>query len=522
MGLFVRITISISEKNRSRMDVFSEMEWTKKEQEFISEYKKIMHYGEAGSLIAWDLRTKAPKKGIKQRSETLSYLSERIHELQTSDRMKALIDELKTSSNPYMRRSIELAEREYDFHHKIPVEEFKAFIELTSEAESVWQEAKEQDDFQMFQPYLEKIVDYNIRFANYWGYENHIYDAHLKHYEPGMTVETLDRVFPQLQKDLTVLIEQVQASTYSVSTDQIRTYFPKANQEAFSTYVLKQMGYDFEAGRLDETIHPFAIGINPNDVRVTTNYDEHDFRTAVFGTIHEGGHALYEQGLDQKFSRLPICSATSMGIHESQSLFWENFIGRSEAFWSVNYDTFLTHAPESFKTISQREFYRSINEVKPSFIRIEADEMTYSLHILLRYEIEKGLLNGDLSVKDLPGIWKEKMENYLGVRPSTDREGVLQDIHWSSGDFGYFPSYALGYMYGAQFKHTLEQDIDLDQTIRNKNLSTVKEWLNEKIHRHGSMKEPLELLEEVTGEALNPQYLIDYLKTKYTDIYGLN
>lgn len=243
------------------------MKLTKSEQLFLEEYKTISHYREASSLIAWDLRTKAPRKGIKQRSETLSYLSERLHQLQTSDRMKEFIDELQSSENPYIRRSIELVQREYEFHHKIPVEEFKAFVQLTSESESVWQEAKDKNDYSMFQPYLEKIVDYNIRFANYWGYEGHIYNAHLKHYEPGMTVDTLDGVFPKLQKDLSRMIEQVKASPIKPKIDQITVQFPKEKQEAFALYVLDQMGYDFEAGRLDETVHPFAIEINPQDVR---------------------------------------------------------------------------------------------------------------------------------------------------------------------------------------------------------------------------------------------------------------
>ncbi|MBU6079475.1 carboxypeptidase M32 [Allobacillus halotolerans] len=498
------------------------MKLTKSEQLFLEEYKTISHYREASSLIAWDLRTKAPRKGIKQRSETLSYLSERLHQLQTSDRMKEFIDELQSSENPYIRRSIELVQREYEFHHKIPVEEFKAFVQLTSESESVWQEAKDKNDYSMFQPYLEKIVDYNIRFANYWGYEGHIYNAHLKHYEPGMTVDTLDGVFPKLQKDLSRMIEQVKASPIKPKIDQITVQFPKEKQEAFALYVLDQMGYDFEAGRLDETVHPFAIEINPQDVRVTTNYDEKDFRTAVFGTIHEGGHALYEQGFDPKLYGLPVCSATSMGIHESQSLFWENFIGRSKTFWDTNYPTFLNYAPESFKDLATEDFYRAINEVKPSFIRIEADEMTYALHIMLRYEIEKGLLNGDLKVKDLPEIWNDKMETYLGIQPPSDRQGVLQDIHWAGGDFGYFPSYALGYMYGAQFKHTLEKEINIEQAIEQNELGKIKEWLNHHIHQHGSMKEPLDLLHDVTGEGLNHQYLVEYLTSKYSDIYGIS
>ena len=281
------------------------------------------------------------------------------------------------------------------------------------------------------------------------------------------------------------------------------------------------MGYDFEAGRLDETIHPFAIGINPNDVRVTTRYDEYDFRTAVFGTIHEGGHALYEQNIDPDLYQTVLASGASMGIHESQSLFWENFVGRSHSFWESHFNLFKKYAPESFQSLEFESFYRAINDVKPSMIRIEADELTYSLHIIIRYELEKELIDGDLQVKDLPEAWNAKMEAYLGIRPENDFEGLLQDIHWAAGDIGYFPTYALGYMYAAQIFDAIKTDINFDQMIRFGDFEPIKAWLTEKIHRHGKMKQPLELIEEVTGEGLNPDHLIQYLTNKYTEIYQL-
>lgn len=282
------------------------------------------------------------------------------------------------------------------------------------------------------------------------------------------------------------------------------------------------MRYDFEAGRLDTTVHPFAIGLNPGDVRVTTKYDEMDFRTAVFGTIHEGGHALYEQNIDEKFIGTPLCTGTSMGIHESQSLFWENFVGRHFSFWEKYYDLLKKNANGQFDDIDLHTFYRGINVAGPSLIRIEADEMTYSLHIIARYELEKALINGELEVADLPEAWNDKMEELLGVRPSHDGEGVLQDVHWPSGAFGYFPSYALGYVYAAQLKKVMEKELpDFDELLQQGDLAPIKEWLTKNIHQYGKSKEPLEILKDTTGEGVNPRYLIEYLESKYRNVYRI-
>jgi carboxypeptidase Taq len=278
-----------------------------------------------------------------------------------------------------------------------------------------------------------------------------------------------------------------------------------------------------EAGRLDETAHPFATGLNPGDVRVTTNYNENDFRMAIFGTMHEGGHGIYEQHISHELIGTPLCKGTSMGIHESQSLFFENFIGRSRPLWEHYYSDFKKAANGTFNDVSIDDFYRAINVAGPSFIRIEADELTYPLHIIVRYEIEKGLFNGDLKVKDLPGVWNDKMEAYLGIRPKTDREGVLQDIHWSGGDFGYFPSYALGYIYAAQFKKAMLKDLpDFDGLLRSGNITPIRNWLTTHVHQYGALKKPIEIVKEVTGGPLNAQALIDYLTSKYRELYSLS
>lgn len=490
------------------------------EQKFMDLLKEQSAYGEAIGLMAWDMRTKAPRKGVEGRSEVLGVLSQKVHEIQTSYEMRHYIDELKGGvEDPIIKRALEEAEETYEKTAKIPTEEYRAYVTLQSQAESVWAAAKDNNDFESFRPYLEKLVDYNRKFADYWGYEGHRYDALLNNYEPGVTVKVLDEVFPKVRKALADLLKQTQDAPSQPDPSVLQGHFPKDKQAQFSEAILERMGYDFEAGRLDETVHPFAIGLNTNDVRVTTKYDERDFRTAIFGTIHEGGHALYEQNIDPNLAFTPLSDGTSMGIHESQSLFWENFISRSEGFWRNHYELFKSYAPAHFQDLPLDQFYPAVNEVKPSLIRIEADELTYCLHIMVRYELEKALIAGEMEVKDLPERWNQKMEDYLGVRPKQDSEGVLQDIHWSGGDFGYFPSYALGYMYAAQLNAKMREQIDVDFYIEKGDFSPVKEWLTENVHKYGKMKKPLQILNDVTGEGLNPDFLVEYLSQKYKKIY---
>ncbi|ASK63374.1 carboxypeptidase M32 [Virgibacillus phasianinus] len=492
------------------------------EKNFRDLLKEQNAYKESIMLTAWDMRTKIPRKSVEQRSEVVGFLSEKLHQLETSEKMRYFIDVLKEhSTDETIRKTVEECKEKYERNRKIPADEYKEYVMLQSKSESIWQEAREKNDFSMFQPYLEKLVDFNQKFANYWGYDDHIYDALLDNFEPGITVNKLDQVFPDLRKSLTELLDRISLSAVKPDPSVLEGHFPKQDQEAFSLAILKKMGYDFASGRLDETVHPFAIALNQNDVRVTTRYDESDFRSAVFGTIHEGGHALYEQNISEKLANTPLSDGTSMGIHESQSLFWENFVGRTESFWNSHYDLFKSYAPKGFAKVPLERFYRAVNEVKPSFIRIEADELTYPLHIMIRYELEKGLISGDIKVGDLPGLWNEKMQEYLGITPPTNSEGVLQDIHWAGGDFGYFPSYALGYMYAAQFNHTLKKEINVDQQIASGDFAPIREWLSKNIHQYGKMKKPLEIVKDVTNEDLNPQYLVNYLTEKYTRIYEL-
>lgn len=496
------------------------------EKEFLTYVNKMTAYEEALGLIFWDLRTGAPKKAVDQRSQVIGTLSSEHFDLSTSDEMASYVAGLsahKEELDEITVKSLEECQKNYERNKKIPADEYKEYVILQSKAESIWEEAREKSDFSLFQPYLEKLVETNKKFIAYWGSDDHPYNTLLDLFEPGVTVDVLDRVFAQVREAVVPLVQQIKTSQNKPDTSFIYSHFPKEAQKEFSLKILKELGYDFDAGRLDEAVHPFATGLNPGDVRVTTRYDESDFRGAVFGTIHECGHALYEQNISKELIGTNLCSGTSMGIHESQSLFFENFVGRHPKFWERHYDLLKSYSKGQFDEIPVEEFVRSINESKPSLIRVEADELTYVLHIMVRYEIEKGLFSGEIEVKDLPEIWNEKYEEYLGVTPGNDAEGVLQDVHWSGGAFGYFPSYALGYMYAAQFKHALSKDIpNYDELLEEGNVQPIKQWMVDHVHRYGKMKKPLEIIQDTTGEGLNAQYLIDYLTEKYSAVYSLN
>lgn len=500
---------------------------TAKLESFKAYVRKMKQYEEAIALIYWDMRTGAPKKGIGTRSEVVGELSTEVFRMSTSDEMgeylafftqPAELEQLDAIS----RKMVEECKKEYDRSKKIPAEKYQAYVVLTSQAESAWEDAKHNSDWPSFQPYLEKIVATTQEFIELWGYEGHKYNTLLDMYEPGMTVEKLDEVFGALRAKAVPLLQRIQASPNQPDRSFLDQQFEISKQKQFSLSILKQMQYDFEAGRLDETVHPFATALNPGDVRITTRYLINDITSALFGTIHEGGHALYEQNISDELVGTNLCTGTSMGIHESQSRFWENVIGRSKAFWDRYYGELQTTFSPQIDQVDVDTFYKAINHIEPSLIRIEADELTYNLHIMIRYELEKGLFNGTIAVADLPAAWNAKYEEYLGVTPANDGEGVLQDVHWSGGAFGYFPSYALGNMYAAQFTQTLRQELPaFDSLIAEGNLAPIKEWLTEKVYKHGKLLTPNEIIREVTGEELNPEYLVQYLEEKYKSVYGI-
>ncbi|MBS4217350.1 carboxypeptidase M32 [Bacillus sp. FJAT-49711] len=496
------------------------------EKEFLQYVKKMQAYEEALELIYWDLRTGAPKNGVEQRSQVIGVLATEHFQMSTSEEMAAYIASLSSKQDELTeigKLTLKECKKQYEKNKKIPADEYEEYVVLQSNAEHVWEQARAASDFEMFKPYLEKLVAFNKKFIEYWGYSGNKYNTLLDMYEPGVTVDIIDQVFGDLRDVIIPLVRKITASQNKPKTEFLFQHFPKNKQKEFSIKILEQMGYDFNSGRIDETVHPFATGLNPGDVRVTTRYDEEDFRMAVFGLIHEGGHALYEQNISKDLIGTPLCSGTSMGIHESQSLFYENILARDRAFWECNYELLKEYADGQFNQISLDDFYRAINEAKPSLIRIESDDLTYALHIIIRYEIEKGLFNDEIQVEDLPKVWNEKYEEYLGIRPSNDAEGVLQDVHWSGGSFGYFPSYALGYMYAAQLKNAMLKDLpNYEELLRTGELLPIKNWLTEHVHQYGKTKEPLEIIKLATGEGLNAKYLAKYLEEKFSQVYQLS
>lgn len=494
---------------------------------FLELNRKIKSYHEAVGLLDWDLATGAPRKGVDTRSETIGMLSTEAFKITISDEMRELItfltrEDIFSKLQDQEQRLIDDVKVELNRLQSVPPEKFQAFSVLAPKSQVQWEKAKESGNFAEFEPFLSQIVEMKREFIDYYGVKDTRYDTLLDMFEPDLTVAKLDDVFSRLKARLVPLQEKITKSVHKPDTSFLNQSFDIRKQDEFSRYILKEMGYDFEAGRLDESVHPFATGLNPGDVRITTHYYEKDVPSAVFSSLHEGGHALYEQNIDPKLAGTLLAEGTSMGIHESQSRLWENMIGRSLPFWEHYYPKLQSLFPEQLGEVSVESFYKAINKVESSLIRIEADELTYNLHIIIRYEIEKMLFNENLSVSDLPKVWNEKYEQYLGVTPPHDGVGVLQDVHWSSGDFGYFASYSLGNMYAAQIMNTMRKEMpEFDRYLREGNLSPMKEWLTDKVYQYGKSRKPSELIMDITGEELNPDYLADYLEDKYKEIYCL-
>lgn len=493
---------------------------------FLADLARWEHYREVRELVDWDMRTGSPRKAATLRSETVGLISDEMFRLKTSPQFGDYLARLQDPAvspllSKKVQRIVQLEAREYERNKKIPQDLYQKFAVLVAKAGAVWEEAKETSNFALYQPYLEQVLEIKREFIGYFGYHDHPYNALLDEYEPGMTVAKLEPVFSYLRDETVKLLQAIVNSGHKMPGHLLVGDFGKMAQRDLSVQLLEQMGYDFSAGRLDESVHPFQTTINRYDARVTTNFRIHNVDFALFSTLHEGGHALYEQGIDPEYAGTPLSSGASLGMHESQSRFWENMIGRSMEFWQAYYARVQRLFPQ-FKDVSVTEFHKAVNEVKPSLIRIEADELTYNLHIMVRYEIEKSLVTGDIEVGDLPEIWREKMKDYLGVVPQDDAEGVLQDVHWSDGSIGYFPTYTLGNVYSAQFRHQLQKEMPgYLEEVKNGNLLGIRDWLKEKIHRFGAVEDPVVILQRVTGEGPNAKYLVDYLNEKFGALYGL-
>lgn len=479
------------------------------------------------SLLDWDEKTYIPKGGVEHRGNQLALLAGLRHERITSPEIGGLLKQLEGSSftsdpDSFEAANIREIKHAYDKLVKVPKSLVEELTRVTTMAHGAWAEAREKSDFSLFLPYLEKIIKLKREQAEAVGYEKDPYDALLDDFEPGATIEKVAKVFADFRPELVELVKTIADSKKSPDSSILTRDFPVDRQERFGKEAAGTIGYDFEKGRLDLTVHPFCTGIGPGDVRITTRYEPRHFGQAFFGILHEAGHGIYEQGLDPERWGTPGGDSVSLGIHESQSRMWENLVGRSRSFWKDFFPKAQKLYPEALGNVKFEDFYFAINEVTPSFIRVEADEVTYNLHILVRFEIEQAFFSGDLLPKDVPGAWNEKFKNYLGLVPPDDAQGCLQDIHWSMGYIGYFPTYSLGNLYSAQFFDQAKKELgDLDEQFARGEFSNLKQWLNEKIHQHGQRYRAEKLVEVVTGKPLSHRHSMDYLKTKYEQLYKI-
>lgn len=471
-------------------------------------------------LLYWDIRTHMPPKATPYRSEVAAFLAQELHRRSTHPQIGEWIATALSgdfAQDLIRPESVNLHwwKRSYEYSQRIPEVWIRDHTRLVTEAEKVWEIARQENDFSRFAPYLDQLVKMAREQADYLSYEEDPYDALIDLYEPGMTTKKLQEIFAPLIRDLPTLIRDLPRPQPVLIGP-----YPKEKQEAFILEVFAHWGLGPEEARLDTTVHPFFTRITPGDLRITTRYSREDFRQAVLGGLHEAGHALYEKGLPSEHWGTPRGSAVSLGIHESQSRFWENFVGRSPSFWIFFYPIFQKYFPQH-NAVPFEDFLRTINEMRPSLIRVEADEVTYNLHIFLRFELEHALIHGDITVQELPQAWNDRFYQLLGIRVPSDREGVLQDVHWSQGSFGYFPTYTLGNIYAAQIYEALRKDLDLETLFRQGEFIPIYEWLEERIYRWGKTFYPHELIRRVTGKDVSAQALLSYIREKISYIKTL-
>lgn len=482
--------------------------------------ERVQAFQTAKVLFEWDNETLAPKAAGPNTSKIVGTLSSEYFSVITDQEVAKLVKECKKEDLTPVEAAIvrELAE-EIEKLECVPAKAYREFAELASEGTRIWAGAKKEKDFEKFAPTLKKLVEYTKKFASYRAKKGQkLYDVLLDDYEKGFDMETLDQFFGTLKEQLVPFLKKVTQSGTEIQDDFLTGDYKEADQEAIGRFFAEYVGFDFDKGVMAVSAHPFTTNLHNKDVRITTSYNRH-VDDSLFSVIHESGHAIYEMGIPDELTQTLVGQGASMGMHESQSRFFENIIGRNEAFWIPVYKKLQEQFPKELGGVTAEQFVGAINKVEPSLIRTQADELTYSLHVLIRYEIEKMLIEDDLDVEKLPEIWADKYEEYLGVRPKDVAEGVLQDIHWSQGAFGYFPSYALGSAFGAQLYAYMKKHMDFEGLLKKGEIRTIREFLRENIHRYGKLKTSRQMLKDITGEDFNPQYYVDYLVEKYGKLY---
>lgn len=481
----------------------------------------------AAALMDWDQQTNMPPDGVGARAEQKATLSRLTHDLLTSDETGALLVAAEKGSRELDPASgdaalVRMARRDYDQATALPASLVEEKARVTALAQEEWAAARAEDNYERFAPWLERVIDLQRATANALGYDDRLYDALLDQYEPGMTSARLDVLFKELRNGLAPLVRRIEARSERASDSVLHREFNVEVQRECGEEVLGACGFDLRRGRLDQAVHPFCTHFSQNDVRLTTRYDPGFFSGAFFGTLHEMGHGLYEQNISPEYEGSLLSSGCSLGFHESQSRLWENLVGRSRHFWTWYFPRLQQRFPRATAGVTPDEWYRAINRVAPSLIRVEADEITYNLHIVLRYELENELLERRLSVADAPEAWRDRMKDLLGIQPLNEREGILQDVHWSIGIMGYFPTYSLGNLLSVQiYNRALEDLPGIPAGIEKGRFAPLLDWLRENVLRHGRSMLPDELCEKVTGQPLGTGGYIAYLERKYGEIYGL-
>ncbi len=482
-------------------------------------------------LFEWDNETLAPEEAGKYTARVQGALSEAYQEIMTGEKIKRLLEQCRkeTGLSEAERAIIREAQEEYDRLVRIPPKEahrhamsfgkYRAYQELVAESARVWAKAKEQQDFAAFAPVLKEIIFYQKRFAGYRAKDGQkLYDVMLDDYEKGFSMKKLDEFFGLLKEELVPFLKKVTQSRTEIRDDFLTGDYPEEKQRELAEFLAEYVGFDFKRGVLAQSAHPFTTNLHNHDVRLTTHYKKR-VDSSLFSVIHEAGHGIYELGVADELTQTLAGQGASMGMHESQSRFFENMIGRNEAFWEPIYKKLQELFPKELGKVSREEFVRAVNKVQPGLIRTEADELTYSLHVLVRYELEKMLIEENLNVEKLPELWADKYEEYLGVRPQNPAEGVLQDIHWAQGSFGYFPSYALGSAFAAQMLQFMKKSMDFEELLRKGEIEVIRHVLKRHIHRFGKMRDSRQLLRDMTGEDFEPRYYVEYLKEKYSRLY---
>ncbi|MDR4508018.1 MAG: carboxypeptidase M32 [Candidatus Brocadiaceae bacterium] len=481
----------------------------------------------AANVLSWDLQTYMPPGGAAARARQLATLNQIAHEKCIDDDMGRILEDLRGFSEeaPYDSDDVSLirvAKRDYDKAKRVPSELISEITQASAQAFEAWKKAKTASRFADFAPFLKRNLELKKRYAECLGYHDSMYDPLLDQFEPGMTTAQVGAIFKDMKEKIVPIVRSITPKAHMVDDAFLHQTFDEQKQWDFGVEVARLLGYDLGRGRQDRAPHPFTTSFSVNDVRITTRFLKEYFSAGFFATVHETGHALYNQGLRSELERTPLADGASLGVHESQSRMWENIVGRSRSFWIYCMPRLKTIFPEQFKNIDSEKMYRAVNRVQPSCIRVEADEVTYNLHIMIRFELEAALFDGRVAVDDLPEAWNDRMREYLGITPPDDAQGVLQDVHWAYGSFGYFPTYSLGNIFAAQLFEKIEKDMpDIRKSLEEGKYSALLEWLQANLYSHGRKFTPDELAKKITGTPLQTRSFIAYLQNKFADIYDL-